>query len=394
MSELINTQNGERGFRWQLLTTVSAIALLASVNIHDAKAADEDTDRPTVWIELGGQAEDIAGQGEAFAPAFLAANPNSSVVWKGTSATEAQKLPLFNFGEEAKVSFQPESTDWVFSAAVRYGRSGSSNKPDHQTNGIFHVTYKSGVPKYPSKGLRGIDNFSDTEARHSESRSVLDFQAGKDVGLGMFGRDGSSTLSLGVRFAQFTSQSTFDVRARPNLQFKYQTFAADGLPSVSLKLPHFHTYHATGQAARSFHGVGPSLSWAASAPFVGNVQDGEVTLDWGANIALLFGRQKTKTQHHESGHYKSPGCIEGATICRYGTPTYQHSGGHPFTDRFVTVPNVGGMAGASFRIENVKVSVGYRADFFFGAIDGGIDTRKSETLGFYGPFASVSVGFP
>jgi hypothetical protein len=26
------------------------------------------------------------------------------------------------------------------------------------------------------------------------------------------------------------------------------------------------------------------------------------------------------------------------------------------------------------------------------AIDGGIDTRKSETLGFYGQFASVSVG--
>ncbi len=50
------------------------------------------------------------------------------------------------------------------------------------------------------------------------------------------------------------------------------------------------------------------------------------------------------------------------------------------------------MAGASWRIDNVKVSAGYRADFFFGAMDVGIDARKSATLGFYGPFAGVSIG--
>ena len=50
-------------FRWQLLTTVSALALLASVSMGDAKAADEEADRPTVWIELGGQPENMSGQG-------------------------------------------------------------------------------------------------------------------------------------------------------------------------------------------------------------------------------------------------------------------------------------------------------------------------------------------
>jgi hypothetical protein len=58
----------------------------------------------------------------------------------------------------------------------------------------------------------------------------------------------------------------------------------------------------------------------------------------------------------------------------------------------VIVPNVGGFAGASWRIENFKVSAGYRADLFFHAMDGGIDTRKSENVGFYGPFATISVG--
>ena len=66
--------------------------------------------------------------------------------------------------------------------------------------------------------------------------------------------------------------------------------------------------------------------------------------------------------------------------------------GH-ITDRTVTVPNVGGFAGMSFQFSSAKVSLGYRADFFFDAMDGGIDARKSATLGFYGPFASVSVGF-
>ena len=60
----------------------------------------------------------------------------------------------------------------------------------------------------------------------------------------------------------------------------------------------------------------------------------------------------------------------------------------------VIVPNVGGFAGLSFRYADAKVSFGYRADFFFGAIDGGIDARKSETLGFYGPFATISIGLP
>ena len=58
----------------------------------------------------------------------------------------------------------------------------------------------------------------------------------------------------------------------------------------------------------------------------------------------------------------------------------------------VVVPNLGGFAGVSFVNGSAKIKFGYRADFFFGAMDEGIDTRKSETLGFYGPFATISIG--
>ena len=51
----------------------------------------------------------------------------------------------------------------------------------------------------------------------------------------------------------------------------------------------------------------------------------------------------------------------------------------------MTVPNVGGFAGLSFNYADAKISFGYKADFFFGAIDGGIDTRKNENRGFSAP---------
>jgi len=38
------------------------------------------------------------------------------------------------------------------------------------------------------------------------------------------------------------------------------------------------------------------------------------------------------------------------------------------------------------------VSFGYRADFFFGAVDEGIDARHTKNLGFDGPFTTISIG--
>jgi len=48
------------------------------------------------------------------------------------------------------------------------------------------------------------------------------------------------------------------VRERPDLHTK------------SGFIKYFHSYHLAGDSTRSFHGVGPSLSWEASAPFAGN----------------------------------------------------------------------------------------------------------------------------
>jgi iron complex outermembrane recepter protein len=373
-----NSMNTSPTIRRQLLSTVSALALLGLA--YSAHAAGSDTDRPLLWIELGGQMENVSGQGQVFAPAFLAKNSTSSVLGPVTPL-QAQRLPKFSFGEDGKISFQPEDSDWVFSASVRIGRSGNSRHVDHQTTGTYHKYYRSGVASSAPPHTKA--DYADTHVRHRESHAILDFSAGKDIGLGVLGKDSSSTFNFGVRFAQFTSKADFNIRARPDLGFKYTTIPFNG-HQFTFHLVHSHDYYATGRASRSFRGVGPSLSWTGSAPFIGDREGGEVTFDWGVNASLLFGKQKAHAQHQETGQYQPPG--------KYLAPVYQNHPPAHDSNRSVTVPNVGGFAGASWRVQDFKVSLGYRADFFFGAIDGGIDARKSEALAFKGPFASINVG--
>ena len=70
---------------------------------------------------------------------------------------------------------------------------------------------------------------------------------------------------------------------------------------------HFHDYAVVASSQRSFRGFGPSIAWNASAPFAGNSDRREISLDWGANAAVLFGRQKAKghSQKAVQTYYKN-----------------------------------------------------------------------------------------
>lgn len=391
MSELMNTNHGTSGFRWELLATASALALSTVVAMPPAAVArEDDRDRPTVWIEVGGQLERNGGIGAPFAPSFTQFQPTPAPFETG-SPVAVQQSPRYAKGAEAKITLAPESTDWQFSIGVRYGRSNGNKHVIAQTHpDAFKYTS-------PARGLQPVGatqlvpQFADTTVRLSESHTVLDFQAGKDVGLGMFGRDSTSVLSVGVRFAQFTSRSDVKARTRQNIH-PYNLLSPEKYPLYFNRYK-FHTYYLQANSERSFHGIGPSLSWQASAPLIGNPQEGEFGLDWGVNGAILFGRQKAKAHHQTTdSYYKGvkyypPNGNSGTHYKRYpaviGNPQRSHS---------VVVPNIGAFAGVSYRIENFKMSAGYRADFFFNATDGGIDARQQFDRSFHGPFASFSVG--
>jgi iron complex outermembrane receptor protein len=401
MSEVRNISNGHQDYRWQLLTTVSMLTLFASMSISDnAAAANNDADHPVVWIELGGQLERQIGQGDPYAPPFVT-NYASSSAYKPLSVQQIEKPPTMSIGGEGKLSFTPEGSDWVFSASVRYGRANGRktkeqdgpNQPITQVQRYF--TYPT--PRhYPTYAVRHccrtiVAPYSDRQNGvqpdivHNDSHAIIDFQAGKDVGLGLFGRGDSSLVSLGVRIAQFTAKSSVSLRAIPDVQHINEAPASllQLYPRLFYNATRYHSFYGTAHSERSFRGVGPSLSWSSSVPLLGNAQAGKFSLDWGANAAVLFGRRKAAGHHHESGHFFGSGLQS-----YYTAPVVRFD-----RDRIATVPNVGGFAGVSFKFPNAKVSMGYRGDFFFGAMDTGIDTERTKTVGFYGPFASISIGF-
>jgi hypothetical protein len=401
MSELIQ-KSENANFRWKLLAGASALALMGYVaTMPAAKAADSD--RPTVWIELGGQLSRWENGQEIYAPAFTELTPSNL-----SPPQRSERPPRYGVDESAALLFQPKGADWIFSASIRYGRSGNSKHSRQQSNPAAYTRYSKfhrssyGVYHHFTHYIQVnpvAPRFTDVVAKQSESHTILDFQAGKDLGIGMFGRDALSTLNFGVRFAQFTSKSSVNLRENPDWQFKthittfgtaydsyYRGHVTFHRTSQGVYQP-FHSFAGSFLASRSLSALGPSISWNSSEPLIGNSESGEMTIDWGVNAALLFGRQKTKIHHQTTGRYHSSHAGQSALPI-----TYQRMPEDQSRSRGVVVPNIGAFAGFSVKYPSAKVTFGYKADFFFGAMDGGIDVRRTEDIGFHGPYASISIG--
>src|ERR1044072_4049771 len=159
MSELINTHS-PRNYRWQLLATVSSLVL----GMVTAGAVASESPHPTVWVELGGQLEQMDASQELFAPPFTT---DSHVPAPETiSPLSLEHGPRRSFGDEAAISVMPQGSSWEFSAAVRYGRS-NSHKILHQQS------YPTG---YDGDGFGGAKihrfpiaaQFADTQTKHRE----------------------------------------------------------------------------------------------------------------------------------------------------------------------------------------------------------------------------------
>lgn len=376
MSELFNAQNRNTHFRRNLLTNASILALLGFVS-SNASASSQEPEVPTVWIELGGQLERVDSPQTVFAPPFfaLASSVNAQTL------IDAQRPSRYAVGGEGKITFSPRGTDWTFSAGVRYGRSKDSRHLHHQTNLpsliIYALPFIQPEHIIPSHAI-----FADAQSGVGETHAILDFQVGKDVGMGLFGVHGKAVVSAGIRFAQFTSDTSTSLHARPVYDLNVMTVPG------KYRLPHplRQNYTATLHANHDTHGVGPSFSWDASMPIAGNDSDATFAFDWGINAAVLFGRQRTIASHQTKGVYET-GLTVGNVV-----HSYTHSAHPPPRNRSVTIPNVGGFAGLSLNFSNAKIKLGYRADFFFGAVDNGIDTQHLVNENFYGPFATISVG--
>lgn len=387
MSELM-TQTSEPKFRSSLLSTVcSATFVVLVAGTPAVAAAGDDT---TVWIDIGTELNRAVGQADPYLPPFTAAATQFGL----PSPAAVQRPPRFGLGSLAKIEIDPADSPWEFSASLKYGRSSRKQYLHKELPAPF--TTANGDLKYIHRTIYHPQNrTADYNSKLGESHSVIDFSAGRDVGIGLFGSHSDAQLNFGVRFAQLTESSTLALRADPNPHF-YPSVYVPGRHKYIANTYAFQSYRNSPTVSRSFSGIGPTLSWNESVPLAGSVDDGaEITFDWGANIALLFGRQKVTVQHHTSTDlYKKQFFHTGDTsVTQYGFTD------HHYTDSSVSVrrrsvvsPNVGAVVGLSFRFSHAKVSLGYKADFFLNAMDGGVSDPQSITRGFHGPFASMSIG--
>ena len=387
MSELIQKNDNRATIRWKLLTGASALALTAYVSSASIARAD-DADHPVLWVELGGQLNLLNNGDENFKPSFFDLISSAGI----TSPAKIEKPEKYGLDEYGKLSFQPDGSNWVFSAAIRYGRSTNKNRVQQAIAPepvIITYTYTYYYQSYPPHAYVPIfGKFADTNWATSERHAILDFQAGKDVGLGLFGSGSSSVVSFGVRFAQFSSKSTASINADPTIHNPTHQLS---FYSAALKYKvHGDVFWENDHNSRSFHGIGPSLTWQGSAPIAGHSESSELAIDWGLNAALLFGRQRAQGYHQSSSLHFSRHLNVGQAA--EAVPT--HIGPYVTHNRSgsVTVPNIGGSIGFSFKSGDAKVSFGYRADLFMNAMDTGIDTRKTSNLTFNGPYASISIG--
>lgn len=386
--------------RSRLLGTVSSMALVVSICASGPALADE---RPNLWLEIGWDIENVH---DSVNNVPLPLGP--MIPTSGITSPLTGNLNFDNRNtNDAKITFQPDGSDWIFSASIRYGRSRLTTK-DVQTGApvlpTSFISYQFTYPIYPSYN-RARTRSAKVRREHlsgdmtkAESHFILDFEAGKDVGLGMFGRGSTSVLSAGVRFAHFAMSrhvSQFQETQGIHFQsFTFETFRYPGYGVVRHEL--WDVVSANNGVSASFAGLGPSVKWEASAPLWGNAQSG-IAIDWGADAAILFGKQQRKTHYQSSSVVNCYGdnCAGGL----YYNRRFPNAGGtastiegHTGASRTVAVPNVGGFVGLSLKTTNAKLSLGYRADLFMNAMDVGLDTRKSSNLLFHGPYASISIG--
>jgi len=373
MSELAQKNIVRSGLRWQFLAGVSVLTLASAASAPVLARGD----KAAVWIELGGQLSRLSNAQEIFSPPVMGNRPDIF-----DPLEKFEKTPLYGFDGHGAISLHAPGSHWTFNVSAQYGRSRAQQ----------HVVQKTSPAPFPfplavdGYVFPSAEKFAETNSNIGEQHALIDFKVGRDVGVGLFGHHGSSVVSAGVRFAQFSSSTNLSLKSDPDFHFKtkYVPFLKMNVASGQV----FHSYRADLTAHRSFRGVGPSLSWEASAP-LSESENASLTFDWSLNGALLFGRQKVEAQHQSSIFYHP---ASQAGLGKMAVNFVTAYPGHRTETRGVTIPNLGGSVGLSFSYPNAKLSFGYRADMFFGAMDGGLDARKTYDRAFFGPYASVSIG--
>lgn len=228
-----------RGLRRKLLGTASVVALIGLVQVPSAAQAGDNSMAGSDWhLTL-----DVVGQ--------YTLNSGGRTIYGDPNFLSNPTVGLSD-GGDGYLAFNLTKGDWVYGLSFNYGRTTNS-----------HAGFSYSYPYYPYF-------YGSGEVRHNESHKIVDFTVGKDVGLGMFGREGSSVVSLGIEWANF---------------------AADTAGTFAYGDKYYYATPYPREIHRRFNGIGPVISWNASTP-IGD-PGSHLSLNWGVMGSVLFGTRTT-----------------------------------------------------------------------------------------------------
>ena len=227
------------------------------------------------------------------------------------------------------------------------------------------------------------DNYVTSAAHDGEEHEIVDFMVGKDIGVGAFAKDGRSTLSAGLRYANFKSTSRVSM---VGLTGSYISPIVEKYTGAQ----RYDFFNNTLESTREFEGSGPAVTWESSIRLAGG-DAGHADLDWKVGGGVLFGRQTVDSYEDRLGANYD---FEGGTLFGTLVETLHYDDLVPRTrTNDVTVPNLSLGLGLSYTIDRVKVSTGYAYDRFFDVIDGGYKAAKDYDRTIHGPYLKLSLGF-
>jgi hypothetical protein len=319
--------------RGALLTSASAVALSVSGSAAYAQNATPTTPQTvSLWVEgalfwtTGGSFNVPLIPG--LVPPITAFNPNTGI--EGAAGFD------YRF---------PGNQLWHIVADVRYGRTKTATGNSSTFSSSFFHKYGSLIQQTNSTASNGVEK---------ESHLVVDFMAGRDLGVG----SNAPELQFGVRVADLRASALVNESGKATF-YSSHVFP----PTVTTAQTAVTTFSSR------FFGAGPRLAAAGNVPITSFW-----SFDYSGGIALLFGERMS--------NFYSAGT--------FGTLAIN-------TNTIAFVFNADAWAAVSYAITpNLKASAGIRGDYYNSPLMSyDINTGGSVNIDrlFWGPFVRLTGAF-
>jgi iron complex outermembrane receptor protein len=323
-------------------------------------------------LEVGGQAQRYDASTSDSNPGFI--NSFSSAI----DPSHDQNFDL-DRGDGREVKFTYNAGDWKAWLGARFGKTNGSSvgvfRSEPGNSGCQSSKYVA--PNFcvtNPANLVTTTNWSQSGHRQKEEHTIVNFAAGRDIGMGLFE---ASTLSVGLRYADLNSAQDISLYGISHWD----------VPTGTVVSQTGHRHRLSAHADHGFEGVGPVVSWDASKLLIGDDDAGHLDIDWSVTAGALFGDQDTSIQGEERAETILFSLVSLGEVTTMATPVaIQRSSSR-------TVPVVDVSLGLSYTVNRAKISAGYRWERYFNAIDGGYDETQQYDRTIDGPYLTLAIGF-